>query len=697
MINPAPPHAVQSSVPVATGSYSISLDDQAHVMDILRNQLYSDKILAVIREYSANAWDANREAGRGDVPIRVHLPSPEEPWFEVDDDGPGLSLDDMFNVFPSYGRSTKRGSNTAVGMLGIGSKSAFSYTDSFVVVSRHGGMMRQYSSVLDESNRGELRLLQEQEWAGGDGRAPTGLTVKIAVRHQDVFEFNAKAGGCYRNFYPYPANNRGWKAPDEDRAASYMTPTELGWLTNGKGWTAVMGCVSYPVKLEELPGVASFVKELGGVLRFNIGELQVSASREGLKYSDQTRAVLLRRIEDVVDHHVRELVREVEANGKTSWERRLLGRGLQKFRLAYLTVYADLMVDEVQLNLPDGWKLTTLGFRTGKKAGSTKKRLEETSVIKVRPDARIVLRDDARSIQHLSLGPFDYVLYPPKDTVDFGVVQSILLAHKLNGIPDSRTSLLDYHPPVREHSAGGRDSRHRARMFEIDYSTGHFSKRYSSNWTVARRTPTADDVYVIMERFRCGDFYGQYRRDHKLAFRFGMPMPVVYGYKTTDRKPRTEAPGITYWTWSKDLVRRIFDSSPMAASLVRTAATAASLEGDAFPELPLLRIETELGPEHLLARFYRDTWRAKNEVDGWDDQTKTHAKILAEAAPEVLMAARERARDIASRYPLLGAQSDGYGVFWGAHDAEWLRYIKDRDADVARKTHNTSEDREGTP
>ena len=47
------------------------------------------------------------------------------------------------------GASTKRGSNLAVGTLGIGRLSGFAYGDSFVVESRHGGVCSTYVAVID--------------------------------------------------------------------------------------------------------------------------------------------------------------------------------------------------------------------------------------------------------------------------------------------------------------------------------------------------------------------------------------------------------------------------------------------------------------------------------------------------------------------------------------------------------------------
>ena len=83
--------------------FGISQEDQSWVLHILRNQIYSNKVLAVLREYACNAKDANR-----DVPIEVTFPTVLDPQLVIRDRGPGLSYEDMFRIYTQYGKSTKR-------------------------------------------------------------------------------------------------------------------------------------------------------------------------------------------------------------------------------------------------------------------------------------------------------------------------------------------------------------------------------------------------------------------------------------------------------------------------------------------------------------------------------------------------------------------------------------------------------------
>ena len=54
-------------------SFGIKESGLSHIFNVLRNQLYSDKVLAVIREYSTNAVDAHIEVGKADTLSLIHI------------------------------------------------------------------------------------------------------------------------------------------------------------------------------------------------------------------------------------------------------------------------------------------------------------------------------------------------------------------------------------------------------------------------------------------------------------------------------------------------------------------------------------------------------------------------------------------------------------------------------------------------
>lgn len=169
---------VQDSV-----DFGIDKENEAVIIDILRNKLYSHKIRTLVQEYMSNARDANREIGQTKK-IEVHVPSSQYPNFYVRDYGPGLTPDRIAKVFAKYGSSTKRNTNTQTGGFGIGAKSAWSYTDSFMIDSWVDGIRYSYIAQIADNNLGRMDKISEE-----NSSEPNGVRVTIGVKQADVDEF----------------------------------------------------------------------------------------------------------------------------------------------------------------------------------------------------------------------------------------------------------------------------------------------------------------------------------------------------------------------------------------------------------------------------------------------------------------------------------------------------------------------------
>ena len=78
---------------VRSGSFEESnytIEASAKAFSILSDGLYANKIEAVIRELSTNAYDSHVDAGHPDKPFLVHLPNRFKPVFYIRDYGTGL-------------------------------------------------------------------------------------------------------------------------------------------------------------------------------------------------------------------------------------------------------------------------------------------------------------------------------------------------------------------------------------------------------------------------------------------------------------------------------------------------------------------------------------------------------------------------------------------------------------------------------
>lgn len=295
-------------------SFGIKEDGLAHIFNVLRNQLYSNKILAVIREYSCNAFDAHVEAGKADEPFVVSVPSLLDLNFSVRDYGSGLSPDQIKEVYAFYGESTKRNSNLLVGQLGLGSKSGFAYGENFVIKSHYNGRLYTYNAYIDETKKGEICLISETETDS------TGVEIVIPVKPKDIHIFIDNVRSFFKYFKVKPiVKNIPWE--QIEFAWKLKTPTLSGpgwqYLTPENKWAAqnsvaVMGNVAYPINGSAIDGFPPVFNQ-DFVVEFEIGELEVSASRESLQFSTRTQNVIKKKFSNIIDQIKQHISEKISA------------------------------------------------------------------------------------------------------------------------------------------------------------------------------------------------------------------------------------------------------------------------------------------------------------------------------------------------------------------------------------------------
>ena len=99
----------------------------------LMDGLYSRKIEAAVRELCTNAQDSHVAAGWPGRQFLVSLPTDFNLKFSVRDYGVGMPHAQVMDRYSTLFDSTKDQSNNETGMLGLGSKSPFAYTDGFTL------------------------------------------------------------------------------------------------------------------------------------------------------------------------------------------------------------------------------------------------------------------------------------------------------------------------------------------------------------------------------------------------------------------------------------------------------------------------------------------------------------------------------------------------------------------------------------
>lgn len=118
------------------------ISSSAEFFNVLSNSLYSNKILAVVREVLCNAWDMHIQQGITDKPVEITLTDNK---LTIRDYGTGIHDDNIVSIYLTYGNSTKKLDGTQTGGFGLGSKAPWAYVEHFEVTSWHDGQMTIYT------------------------------------------------------------------------------------------------------------------------------------------------------------------------------------------------------------------------------------------------------------------------------------------------------------------------------------------------------------------------------------------------------------------------------------------------------------------------------------------------------------------------------------------------------------------------
>lgn len=307
-----------------------SIEATPKAFQILSSSIYTDKPLAVIRELSCNAYDAQVEAGTSDRPFEVHLPNHFEPFFSIRDYGTGLSDEDITGLYSTYFKSTKTNSNDVIGCMGLGSKSPFAYVDQFTVTSYFNGKKGVFMVFMDDDGTPSIMLTES---------TPTdeenGIMIHMMANQSDFSTFADRARRFYHRFPVHPIIT-GNSSVDLSKVKytlegpNYKLRTNDEHLAYGdhKGAYAIQGHVAYPIKVDKIKVPMTdqqreLLQSMAIDITFPIGELEVAASREELSYNKLTQANIIKAVE-TIQAHVPQHAAKVLADAKTEFEARAL-------------------------------------------------------------------------------------------------------------------------------------------------------------------------------------------------------------------------------------------------------------------------------------------------------------------------------------------------------------------------------------
>lgn len=292
-------------------SRKFGMDLNGKAFRILFDGIYSDKIRTPIREYMTNAFDAHVQGGCPELPFDVDVPTILNPTLRIRDYGPGMSHATVMDLYSTMFRSTKGDSNDEVGAFGLGSKSAFAYTDTFNVTSYHNGYKRAYLAVIGAD---DIPTITEIPELSGFTNEPSGFEVSIPVKVDDISTFTEAVIAISVGFDVRPNFN--------------IDVPEIPFIIKGDGWRMFrnsgtplreklyvrQGCVLYPVTpydAQQGSGLGRLNYGTSVIVDVPIGSCEVAVSREALAYDARTRQNVVAAFDGVMDKLKAELQRRI--------------------------------------------------------------------------------------------------------------------------------------------------------------------------------------------------------------------------------------------------------------------------------------------------------------------------------------------------------------------------------------------------
>jgi len=315
---------IESAGIQSTTRFTIAATAQS--FGVLSSTIYEDKIKAPIRELSTNAYDAHVEANCADRPFEVHLPNALDPEFRVRDYGISMSHEQIMTLYTTYFASNKRESNELNGCLGLGSKSPFAYTNQFWVTAYKDGQKRHYVATVDVDGP------RFDQYPACETDEDDGFEVGFTVKEDDFSKFKDRAEEVYRYFKTQPTVTGvdfEHAKPKEHKIAGKF----WRYTSSYSDSVAIMGNIGYPIEEEYLMEENQTYWERrenkyyqlissGIHIDFEIGGLSMTASREGLEYTDEVVQAIKDKI-DLIYEDIQRTINQEFADCKSLYEARV--------------------------------------------------------------------------------------------------------------------------------------------------------------------------------------------------------------------------------------------------------------------------------------------------------------------------------------------------------------------------------------
>lgn len=284
----------------------MTVKQSGKLFTLLSDNLYSDKIGSIIRELSCNARDSHIES-KNNKPFDIFLPCSLDPTFKIKDYGLGMSKKNVLDIFSCYGESTKGETNELIGAFGLGSKTPFAYTNSFNITSIYDNKKTSYTIYIDSEGFPaitEMFCIDTVEENGfeiffGVNDRDFRLFSNAVEKQLKYFDFNYNIDSRLKELFKFDTKDPKFVFEDEE-CAIFRTTWEKSFI--------VFGGLSYEISNKD----KYKIKDFEVFLKCDIGDIDVSLSREDISYTDKTKNLILKKISKTKDKLINFIISESE-------------------------------------------------------------------------------------------------------------------------------------------------------------------------------------------------------------------------------------------------------------------------------------------------------------------------------------------------------------------------------------------------
>jgi hypothetical protein len=290
------------------------------IIELVSKSMYKNPRQSLMTEFVQNAQDEHT-FHKVDCPIEIDLPTKLDPHYRVRDFAAGMDDEKVQAIFSQIGKSTKDGTNELLGAFGLGKLVFAAYNGIMNLTSIAGGQKTCWYCRMF-GGEGELTKLMGPEPTD----EPNGVLIEIPVKQEDIKYFNETAQWLYAHIEPRPKIRNfmdGCKLQELPKDTTIYDNYKVQW--NSKNIKATLGGLPFPVDLDQFkddykPKVLDALDDIGLILTFKVGEVDIVPSRDSLRYSDLTKNAIMKIIDEVLENFTVDFQKKLDAVDRTYFE-----------------------------------------------------------------------------------------------------------------------------------------------------------------------------------------------------------------------------------------------------------------------------------------------------------------------------------------------------------------------------------------